>query len=203
MYEKYVEYSLDRMPLVLACSPRRGNCDFAASLLARSLGAERGFPNLPPFFLRHCAVQPCISCGCCSPAPGQENFVPFCPVAEKDESKGLFKALVEASELFLVAPIYFYHLPAQLKALIDRSQFYYNNNQLLPARKKPVKTVLISGREKGKKLFEGSLLSLKYFYKAIGREEATPPLLLRGLDGPQDLETRADLQGEIFAYARP
>ncbi len=203
-----------RFPLVLACSPRRGNCDLAAQIFASELAGKYDFFDLPPFFLRHCRVAPCISCGACEkrrraaasagPEPGtHETGDIVCPCVEHDESEIVFRALLEAPEVCLVSPIYFYNLPAQFKILIDRSQFYYNNPGLRAKKnKRQVKVILIGGRRKGENLFSGSLLTLKYFLSALGREVAADPLLLYGLDGPEDLQSRPDLQEQIAAYAR-
>lgn len=128
---------------------------------------------------------------------------PFgCPLAAGDDSLPLYEAMITAPALFVVAPIYFYHLPAHFKALIDRLQTFWRMSEAgfpplaaLPPR--PCYPVLIAGRRQGERLFEGSLLTLKQALKALGftLEE---PLLLRGLDGPEDFP-RGDAAAEAFA----
>lgn len=199
-------------PLLLRCSPRKGgNCDTAADNFLRNLGLAPGGgavgsaqgtgapPLVDDFALRDYSVLPCMSCGHCTRFPGKP-----CPLEAQDDSTFLIRALREAPALCFVAPIYFYHLPAQIKALIDRSQTqwaltdYVQSDAPLPAKKAWV--ILVAAREKGEKLFEGSLLTLKYWLKAYGVDLA-PPLCLYGMDEPGDLAADADSLGWIRDYA--
>lgn len=191
-------------PLVLSCSPRRnGNCDTAASLFMQGMGLEPRLPadKSPVDFLalREYSILPCISCGQCARFSGGP-----CPQEGKDDSGPLLKALYLAPAFCFVAPIYFYHLPSQFKAFIDRGQPQWairqtvENAAMPPERKAWI--ILVGAREKGEKLFEGSLLTLRYWLKPFGIELA-PPLCLYGMDGREDLAGDEESKGWVLDYA--
>ncbi|NJB68924.1 multimeric flavodoxin WrbA [Desulfobaculum xiamenense] len=177
-------------PAIISCSPRPGgNSDRAAALFTH--GAMAAGLELRVDYLRRFRVEPCVSCYRCKHDPKRA-----CYLADMDHSGRLFQMMLNAPYVFLASPIYFYHVPAQLKAWIDRSQCYYMRRQdgdpvmaALPRRKAYV--CLIAGRSQGDKLFEGSLLTLKYFLDVFNFE-LQPPLLFRGLDEAGDLEANAE-----------
>ncbi|MDL2210831.1 NAD(P)H-dependent oxidoreductase [Desulfovibrio sp. OttesenSCG-928-O18] len=182
------------MTLILACSPRRGgNCDAAAAVIRETGG------DIPPAAaLRDHAVLPCISCGYCEKHPGE------CPLQAQDDSAALFNLLQNASKLVIIAPIYFYHLPAHLKALIDRSQPWWFLRQTPAAPPRGVRLaypVLVGARPAGKRLFEGSLITLRYWLDLFGYTLAEP-LTLYGLDGPTDLAENAAQREAVVRYAQ-
>jgi multimeric flavodoxin WrbA len=172
-------------PALFECSPRpHGNSDTATELFAEGLGAAGMAGITIP--LRKFTILPCIGCGRCGRDPGGRCFQ-----ERDDESRALFRHLLEAPLAMFSSPIYFYHLPAQFKALIDRSQSFYNRKlagdpALLNLPRRPAWVVLVAGRPRGERLFEGALLTMKYFLDVFNfRMEE--PLLLRGMDGPRDL----------------
>ncbi len=175
--------------LILACSPRaEGNTDQAARTTALAL-EEQGLPvALLP--LRDYCIGPCNSCGVCKNSP---EFA--CVQAHRDDAEELFQALCDVRFVVVCSPIYFYHLPSQLKAWIDRSQSWYLRRQagdpkltrLAPGSYWPV---LAAGRSVGERLFDGALITLKYFFHTFGLQ-ATAPALLRGVDRPGDLAADA------------
>ena len=128
---------------------------------------------------------------------------PFgCPLAAGDDSLPLYEALVTAPAVFVVAPVFFYHVPAHFKALIDRLQTFWRMAEagfppLVELPPRSCYPVLIAGRKQGERLFEGSLLTLKQAVKPLGLT-LEEPLLLRGLDGPEDF-LREESAGEAFA----
>jgi len=183
------------MTMILACSPRRGgNCDTAAAITR-----ETGGGAVPPVTaLRDHAVLPCASCGYCAKHPGR------CPLQDKDDSATLFELLQSASKLVLIAPVYFYHLPAQLKALIDRSQPWWTLRETgkgLPRGSRLAYPILVAARPSGKRLFEGSLLTLRYWLDLFGYD-LVEPLTLYGLDGPLDLAGDAAQRATVARYTR-
>ncbi|GHV51876.1 flavodoxin [Deltaproteobacteria bacterium] len=188
------------MTTILACSPRAGgNCD-AAARIVRDAGGE---DCSPVRFLREYRILPCTSCGDCEEHPGQ------CSLREEDDSLSLFSLLRGATRLVIVAPIYFYHLPAQLKAVMDRSQMFWERegacmqkfapNAQAVSRKAHI--ILIGGRSSGVKLFAGSLLSLRYWLPLLGYGMALP-LTLYGLDEPDALLQNREQREALARYAR-
>lgn len=172
-------------PVIFRCSPRLdGNSDAAARLFAEGVRAAGGDPLL--IRLADYALEPCLGCGACRRSPGHR-----CVLAAKDQAEELFGLLLAAPFVLFASPIFFYHLPAHFKAFIDRSQSYYEKAMArdpavtgLPRR--VAHTALVAGRPTGERLFEGSLLTLKYFLVNFSYELAEP-LTFRGKDAPGDL----------------
>jgi len=186
-------------PLVLALSPRAGgNSDAAAELFARGAALALGAP-VPVTHLRDFSVRPCTACHAC--AGGGP-----CPQDAGDDAGRLLAALAAAPAVFLAAPIYFYHLPAQAKALVDRSQAWYERAragapEAAALAPRPAYCCLVAGRPVGGRLFEGALLTLKYFLASF-RLELRDPLTLRGVDAPGDLRADAGACAALEALGR-
>lgn len=221
-------------PFILAASPRPdGNCDAAARLFSRGFaegiranaGAETELPA--PVALREYQVHPCVSCGTCSRTdapcflpdldatehagvaqrpPTRQRPAFGCPLTTRDTSVSLLTALLTAPVLCLVAPIYFYHLPAAFKALIDRTQPFWimaeaRDTRLAALPPRECHTILIAARERGEQLFSGALLTLRQALKPL-RVSLSEPLLLRGMDAAGDLASRPDAVRAVLDYGR-
>lgn len=208
---------------ILIASPRpHGNCERAAEAFSKSFAATAGFkPGV--LRLREYRISPCSACDACgrfarqiakqgAGAPSLGDFAagdlhpPFgCPLAREDGSPDVLTALATAPALCIISPIYFYHLPAQLKALLDRLQSFWSLRRtgvefFAGGERRPCRPILIGGRPKGEKLFQGSLLSFKYSLDVLGiRMEK--PLLLYGLDGPDELDGNREALDRVTAYA--
>ncbi len=178
-------------PVFLAsCSPRRGgNSDFAVSVVRGALGV----PSVT-YRIAEQGVRPCSSCGYCETHPGACSLD-----APGDGAQKLFQALCGAPLGILVSPVYFYHLPAQAKAWIDRSQRFWPCG-MKPGKGRPFTAVLFGARPRGEKLFEGAERTLRYMALALGLEWLEP-LRLYGLDGPSDLAADAEASERIRAFA--
>ena len=102
----------------------------------------------------------------------------------RDDMDGIYPKLLEADGVIVASPIFFYGLTSQVKALIDRSQALwarkYVLKQNLPYEGRKGAFIAV-GATKGQKLFEGSILTVKYFFQAIG-VDYTAELLVRGVD---------------------
>lgn len=185
--------------MILSCSPRSGgNCDDAAGIVLAAARGGKESSGTESAFLRDYTVFPCIGCHCCSASPWE------CPLRERDDSGQLFEMLQNARTFVLIAPIYFYHLPAQLKALIDRSQQYWSLRRDVknPARAvRKAHIILMGGRKKGERLFAGSLLSCRYWLGLFGFELAEP-LCMYGVDERGDLLQNPITREGVASYAR-
>ena len=188
----------------LACSPRRGgNTDAAAQAFCQGFTVEGG--RIDPLCLRDQRILPCVACDACSRfAPAyvarQEEAGPavlaghaarICPLAAQDDSTELFARLYTAQALFIASPIYFCHLPAQLKGFIDRGQtFWMLRSHQEPAitslPERPAWMALTAGQPRGERMFEGALLTLRHFCELFNFK-LQKPLLLPGFDGLTDL----------------
>lgn len=184
---------MSMLPCLFCASPRTGNSLAAAGFFAEGVSSVLGgTPKLT--LLAGKNILPCTACGACKGGV-------TCPQSLKDESLAIFKCFEAAPFLAIFSPIYFYSLPAQFKALIDRSQYYYEKMQQVgyePPVKRPAYLVLCAAREQGEKLFEGTLLTLKYALAPLGFE-VVESLCLRGLDGSDALATNESFGVEIKA----
>jgi multimeric flavodoxin WrbA len=90
-----------------------------------------------------------------------------------DDMQTIYPLLEKSDIIILAAPIFFYGVPAQVKALIDRSQASWAKRMLdkTPEQRKTYdggKGYLIAaGATRGENLFEGTILTAKYFYDAL------------------------------------
>ena len=101
----------------------------------------------------------------------------------RDDMDEVYPELLEADRLIVASPMFFYGLSAQLKALIDRSQALWARKYVLHnLPEKSRKGALIAvGATWGERLFEGSILTVRYFFKSID-VEYSDELLIRGID---------------------
>lgn len=190
--------------VIYACSHRKGgNTDRAADMIAQGVRQAGGKADI--IHLREYDVQPCLACGYCdkqTKIEGQKR----CVLGEKDQAWDLFLPLMSAKAVFFTVPIYFYHLPSRFKTLIDRAQMFWtarHNNEpwLAMAPPRTAHTVLVAGRPKGERLFEGAELTLKYFASNFNLTLAEP-LRYRGIDAPGDFDAETGFNFEVTAMSR-
>jgi len=109
----------------------------------------------------------------------------------KDDMQVIYKQLIEHDQIVVSAPIFFYSVNAQTKALIDRCQAFwarkYILNQPIGNGKVKRRGVFISvGATKGAKLFDGTLLTVKYFFDVLDTEFFRS-LLYKNIDAKGDI----------------
>ncbi len=163
-------------------SPRRGgNTEI---LLEEALkGAEREGAEIERLFLSDLKITPCTECHGCDETGN-------CVIL--DDMQKIYPKLLEADVIILASPIFFYGVTAWAKTLIDRSQAlwakkYLVNDPSMGKRGKRRKGFFISvGATKGQKVFEGAILTVKYFFDALNTEY-TGELLYRGVDGKGEI----------------
>ena len=72
--------------------------------------------------------------------------------------------LLEADKVVLSSPVFFYGFPASLKALVDRAQVFWSRKYKMGEKFKPKEGFLLAvGATSGEKLFEGMVLTTRYF----------------------------------------
>ena len=144
--------------LAIYGSPRvGGNSD----LLLDSFVAGVKSPNweITRLYVRELNILPCIACGECD-KKGE------CPI--KDDMQAIYPLLSQTDAMIVATPVYFYNVPAQLKALIDRCQLlWYKNKGKKPVLFKPGYLITIGGRQE-KSIFEGILLTIRSFFLTLG-----------------------------------
>lgn len=174
--------------LIIAASPAaNGVTDALAREFSRGYASAGGSGEIVK--TRDYTVAPCVNCGYCRRHPGKCVF--------NDDGEKALDAMRAAPLLCVVAPIYFYALPAGFKGLIDRAQTFW---RLGEARKPlPCVVILAAGRARGDSLFTGAALTLKYFFRALGRE-IVASRHLRSLEEPTDVTDL--IKEEIFNFGR-
>lgn len=142
-------------------------------------------------------IRPCRGCQSCAAAPHA------CPLAAGDDAESVFAAIARADLVLWTSPVYFYGLPAQAKALVDRSQRLWAAVEAgRPAGRGPVVlAALAAARPRGEQLFTGSLLGLKYFFGCFGAR-LDDSRTLRGLATPDDLRARPELAADLRRWGR-
>ena len=92
--------------------------------------------------------------------------------AIQDDMQILYEKLLAADHLVFASPIFFYGVTAQAKAMVDRCQALWVKRYILGMGREDTRTrrgAFISvGATRGKNLFDGAVLTVKYFYDAIG-----------------------------------
>jgi multimeric flavodoxin WrbA len=122
----------------------------------------------------------------------------------RDDMDDIYPRLVSADVIIVASPIFFYGLTAQLKALIDRSQAIWARKYILKQQVGPEnrKGAFIGvGATRGKELFEGSILTVKYFFKALDVEYAGE-LLVRGVDKMAEIQNHDNWLKEAYALGQ-
>ncbi len=165
-------------------SPRKGgNTDLLLRELLR--GCRDAGAEVEEVFLRDLKITPCLEIYACR-KDGR------CPI--RDDMQPLYPKLAEADVIALASPIFFYSVSAQAKALIDRCQAMWAQKYLLKRPISPGKPArrgifLAVGGSRGSKIFDGSLLTMKYFFDALDMT------LYRSL-----LYSKIDAQSEILDH---
>ena len=124
--------------------------------------------------------------------------------AIRDDMDDIYPKLVAADVVIAASPMFFYGITAQLKALIDRCQALWSRKYVLKQKmtESPRKGAFIGvGATKGGKLFEGSIMVMKYFFKAIDVEYAGE-LLVRGVDERGEIKEHPQALSDAFELGK-
>ena len=190
------------MPDIIAIygSPRKkGN---TATLLKEAVaGARQAGVQVEEIFLRDLKMSPCLEIYGCK-KDGK------CVI--QDDFGDVRDRILKAKGLMLASPVFFYTVSAHTKILMDRCQSlwvkkHWVDGLPLTSRNHKRKGLFISvGATRGKKLFDGILLTIRYFFDVLDMRLETS-LLYRELDAESDVLdhpaylTEARQAGEAFA----
>ena len=187
------------MPRILAIhgSPRRrGN---SSTLLRRAAaGAREAGAEVREVTLRDLRISPCLEIYAC-------RETGRCAI--EDDFQGLCEEILASDALMLASPIFFYTVSAHVKILMDRCQSLWVKKywiEKVPFGKGEIRRrgLFISvGATTGRRLFEGALLTVKYFFDALDAE-LWRALLYRGLDLEGDVLAHPDYLEEAYAAGR-
>lgn len=172
------------MPRILAIygSPRRkGN---TAELLKRAVaGARDAGAQVEELVLRDLKMSPCLEIYGCKET-GR------CVIG--DDFQAVYDRLLAVDALILASPVFFYTVSAHTKILIDRCQslwvrkYWLKTSAEVPREEKRKCLFIAAGATKGKKLFDGILLTIRYFLDVLDMR-LWKTLLYRGLDFESDV----------------
>jgi multimeric flavodoxin WrbA len=178
-------------------SPRRkGN----TSLLLRKAiqGARDEGGEVEEIILRDLKMSPCLEIYGCKET-GR------CVI--QDDFQKVYDRLLACDGIILASPVFFYAVSAHTKILMDRCQSLWVKKHWVektPVGKKETKRkgLFISvGATKGKKLFDGVLLSVRYFFETFDAE-LWQSLLYRGLDFEGDVLKHPEYLEEAYQAGR-
>ncbi len=165
-------------------SPRKGGN--TEVLLKEALrGAEEAGAKVEVLFLRDKSISPCLEIYGCK-EDGR------CVI--EDDFQGVAEKMIGADALILASPIFFYTVSAHTKMLMDRCQSFWVKRYLLkmeiaPGRPRRKGAFISVGATRGKRLFAGVTLTVRYFFDALD-VDLWDTLLVRGVDE----------KGEIFDH---
>jgi len=183
------------VPRILAIygSPRRkGNTSI---LLKKAVeGARESGAEVNEVVLRDLKMSPCLEIYGCK----KEGR---CVI--KDDFHNVVEMIQEADGIMLASPIFFYSVSAHTKILIDRCQSLWvkkywieNASDNLQDFKK--KGLFISvGATRGKKLFDGVLLTIKYFLDVLDTK-LWKSILYRNIDFEGDVLKYPEYVNEAY-----
>jgi len=163
-------------------SPRRdGN---TARLLREAIaGARTAGARVDEIVLRDLKLSPCLEIYSCK--QGGECRI-------RDDFQKVRDLVMSCGGLMLASPIFYYAVSAHTKILMDRFHSVWvqkhwvekcAGSELGPRRKG---LFISAGATRGRKLFEGTLLSMRYFYDTLDMD-LWKTLLYRGLEEAQDV----------------
>ena len=177
-------------------SPRRqGNTDI---LLDEALkGALSAGAAVEKIYLQDYNISHCRACHACSTTG-------FCVL--EDDMQKLYPLLLGTGHVILASPIQFYGVSSLTKTMIDRLQCMWAKKYVL---KKKVyegnvsrRGVFVSvGATRGKKLFNGAVLTAKYFFDSID-VSYWGELLINGVDGKGEVVKTADNLKQVYELGK-
>lgn len=182
-------------------SPRKGgNTQFLLSLFMEQM-TDKGYDVR--------VVKPsdfnfnrCTGCGTCE-LKGHCVF--------KDDFSDMFlPLLLKADIVVLSTPVYFYAMPAPIKAVIDRTQVLWSRKYRFSGEKEQIDIIpserrkgflLSAGGSNGVDLFTGIKLTAKYFFDAAGIE-FSGDLCYRKIDKIGDMKKHPTVSEDIKRLAQ-
>lgn len=179
--------------LAIYGSPRRkGN---TAALLKNAVqGARDAGARVEEIILRDLKISPCLEIYGC-------RETGRCVI--KDDFHKVCDLIAASQGIMLASPIFFYTVSAHTKILMDRCQSlwvkkYWIDKTPFGQWEAKRKGLFISvGATKGKKLFDGTLMSVKYFFDVLDTE-LWKSLLYREIDFEGDILKHPEYIDEAY-----
>lgn len=178
-------------------SPRKGgNSD---TLLDEALkGAKQAGAEVSAVYARDLRISGCRECGACEKT-GR--------CAIDDEMQDIYPLLLDADVIILASPVFFYGMPSQVKALIDRCQAMWAKTKLGKGggkgerRESGIGYLIAVGATRGKRLFEGIKLTAIFFFDALNKDYRDG-LFYKGIEGKEEIKRHADALKQAFEFGK-
>jgi len=171
---------------------RRGN---TSRLLQQAVaGARDRGATVNEIVLRDLKIAPCMEIYGCTQAGD-------CII--RDDFQSIRDSILASEGIMLASPIFFYTVSAHTKIFMDRCQSLWVKKYWIEGLPKGQwvsrrQGIFISaGATRGKKLFDGALLTVRYFFDVIDTA-LWKSLLYRGLDFEEDILEHPDYLQEAF-----
>jgi len=181
--------------LAILGSPRRGgNTEILLEEALRGASSHGGLCE--KVVLRDLKITPCLEIYKCTEAG-------VCAI--KDDMQALFPKISQTERLIIASPIFFYSVSALAKAMIDRCQSLWVKKYLLSLPVSPIadrRGAFISvAATRGKKLFDGARLTIRYFFDAID-VAYSDELFVRGVDEKGEVRSQPDVLDAAYGLGR-
>lgn len=178
-------------------SPRRqGN---TATLLKQAVaGARDAGARVEEFVLRDLKLSACLEIYSCR----QDGE---CRI--RDDFQKVREQVLASAGLMLASPIFYYAVSAHTKILMDRFHSLWVKKHWVDANRNPAPGVrrkglfISAGATRGKRLFDGTLLSVRYFFDTLDMD-LWKTLLYRGLEHEGEVQTYPDYLNETYCAGR-
>lgn len=135
--------------------------------------------KIEKIYLRDLKMSPCLEIYKC-----KENG--RCII--NDDFQRIYDLIESADVIALSTPVMFYTVSAHTKILMDRCQSFWVKKYILNKNSKPKDGYLFSvGATKGVKLFDGIIMTVKYFFDSFDCK-LKDSVLVRGVDEKGEIE---------------
>lgn len=120
----------------------------------------------------------------------------------KDDMQLIYPKLKSVKHIVVSSPIFYYGLSSQLKALIDRAQACYAKKYILKQKVAEIPSprlgafIAVAGSN-GEKVFDGALLTVKYFFDSLD-VKYYQSILVRNTNDAGDINKHHDQLDEAF-----
>ena len=178
-------------------SPRNnGNTDQLLDMVLKG-SADAGLET-STLYVRKLKINGCTECDSC-------DKTDLCVI--KDDMHSVYNMLDEAGIIILAAPIFYYNVPAKTKALIDRTQvvWFKRMKQKGKERQKDYENgrgyFISVGGTKGDNLFEGTELTVKYFFESLDKSYEGG-LFYRSVEGKGAIKKHPTALDEAYALGK-
>lgn len=176
-------------------SPRKnGNTAFLLKRFLeeiQSLGGETRQIHVPDL-----KIRPCTGCSMCE-KKGHCHF-------DDDMQTTVFPLLRNSQIVVMASPIYFYTVPTEMKAMIDRTQTLWSRKFKLglkdPEETKRQGFLLSVGATRGKDLFDSINLTMKYFFRGISTD-FMGGLTYSRIEDPHEMKKHPTVEADIHHAA--